>query len=105
MSSVTLRWLSKKCRLLSKKRALHVRFAPKATEVLRCREASLCARTGLLRRSKEHPYSIASSASELRGTYVRFRQPRTFGRKRLSAWLLSEVREVGVASVSLGGMP
>src|SRR5262249_11334041 len=33
---------------------------------------------------------------ELRGTYVRFRQPRTFGRKRLSAWLLSEVRGVGM---------
>src|SRR5215471_1402359 len=39
---------------------------------------------------------------ELRGTYVRFRQPRTFSRKRLSAWLLSEVRGVGIASVSLG---
>src|SRR5262249_9982023 len=29
-----------------KRSSVNVRFAPKATEVLRCREASLCARTG-----------------------------------------------------------
>src|SRR5262249_7239211 len=53
-----------------------------------------------------HRYSITFVGKrELRDPYVRSRQPRTFGRKRPSAWLLSEVRGVGIASVSLGGMP
>src|SRR5262249_9504494 len=48
----------------------NVRFAPKATEVLRCREASLCATTGLMHRSRQHSYSITSlaMASRVGGT-------------------------------------
>src|SRR6516225_5319614 len=37
---------------LCKRGSVNVRFAPKATKVLRCREASLCANSGLLERSK-----------------------------------------------------
>src|SRR6516225_1195774 len=37
---------------LCKRGSVNVRFAPKATKVLRCREASLCANSGLLERRK-----------------------------------------------------
>src|SRR6516165_4843821 len=35
-----------------KRGSVNVRFAPKATELLRCRKTSLCANSGLLERSK-----------------------------------------------------
>src|SRR5215510_4886027 len=37
---------------LCKRGSVNVRFAPKATKVLQCREASLCANSGLLERRK-----------------------------------------------------
>jgi hypothetical protein len=40
----------------------NVRFAPKATEVLRCRKASLCGKTRLMQCSKRRRYSITSAA-------------------------------------------
>jgi hypothetical protein len=48
---------------------LHVRFAPKATEVLRCRE--LTGRAPVVSHAlpaKKHPYSIISSVPAIRGT-------------------------------------
>src|SRR5215831_19090634 len=39
-----------------KRGSVNVRFAPKATEVLRCREASLCAKGQLIQRSKLRHY-------------------------------------------------
>jgi len=33
--------------------SVHVRFAPKATEILRCREMTRCASCGLMQRSKK----------------------------------------------------
>ena len=68
MSSVTLRWLSKKCRLLSKKRALHVRFAPKATEVLRCRDlmaVSSCSKC--VYRNPDYSITSLARASSVEG--------------------------------------
>src|SRR5262249_21386714 len=50
----------------------HVRFAPKATEVLRCRE--LTGRAPVVSHAlpaKKHPYSIIASVPAIRGT-VRF---------------------------------
>ena len=41
-----------------KRGLVNVRFALKATEVLRCRKASLCANRDPLHRSKQLPYSI-----------------------------------------------
>ena len=41
-----------------KRDLVNVRFALKATEVLRCRKASLCANRDPLHRSKQLPYSI-----------------------------------------------
>ena len=38
-----------------KRGSVNVRFAPKATEVLRCREASPCAKGGLMHRSNSMP--------------------------------------------------
>src|SRR5262249_36323005 len=46
-----------------KRGSVNGRFAPKATEVLRCRKASLCARTGCEQSQQGSPYSITSSAS------------------------------------------
>jgi hypothetical protein len=39
-----------------------VRFGPKADKMLRRRECPLCANSGLMHRSKQHRYSITSSA-------------------------------------------
>ena len=37
-----------------------VRYGPKADKMLRCRECPLCAKSGLMHRSKQHLYSITS---------------------------------------------
>jgi hypothetical protein len=42
--------------------SVHVCFAPKATEILRCREMTRCANHVVMRRSKKYGYSISSSA-------------------------------------------
>jgi hypothetical protein len=42
--------------------SVNVRFAPKATELVRCREWTRRAISGHMRRSKRHRYSITSSA-------------------------------------------
>jgi hypothetical protein len=42
--------------------ALYIRFAPIATELMRCRELTRCATTGLVHRSKLYPYSITPAA-------------------------------------------
>jgi len=44
------------------KRSVNVRFAPKATELLRRGDPPLCAKSGLTHRSKRYRYSITSSA-------------------------------------------
>jgi hypothetical protein len=49
------------CASASAWRALHVRFGPKATEMMRRNEMLLCANRRLVRRSKQHPDSITSS--------------------------------------------
>jgi hypothetical protein len=45
-----------------KHRSVNVRFAPKATEVLRCRELTGCAISGREESQQNKPYSITSSA-------------------------------------------
>jgi hypothetical protein len=50
--------------------SVNVRFAPKATELLRCHERTQRANSDLTRRSKQPPYSITLSAraSSIDGT-------------------------------------
>jgi hypothetical protein len=43
----------------------NVRFAPKADKQGDVSESPLWAKTGLMHRSKQHPYSIISSASAM----------------------------------------
>ena len=44
-----------------KRGSVNVRFAPKATEVLRCRKASLCAKTGLMHCSNERAAQLLAA--------------------------------------------
>jgi hypothetical protein len=47
-------------------RSRHVRFVPKADKRTEVALSPLCAKTGLMHRSKEHLYSITLSASTMR---------------------------------------
>src|SRR5262245_26157438 len=58
--------------LFCKRGSVNVRFAPKAAEVLRCREASLCATSGREQSQKTCAYSISSSAAA--SSLVRYRK-------------------------------
>ena len=48
-----------------KRGSVNVRFAPKATKVLRCRELTRCANNGCEQSQQGSPYSITSSAKQL----------------------------------------
>jgi len=59
-----------------KRGSVNVRFALKATEVLRCRELTRCAISRLMHRSKKHLFDHLVSAGEQRGRNIDAERPR-----------------------------